>query len=357
MSMTSIVVAAVATFASSAARAQWGVTIGLFAPQEHDLRTVWITGSGASNAETPAVKTLELRPLIIPRPDVFLRVGIQETCVQKYDIDHSYGDANSFEDTYSLEENAYLWTVPIDEVPVVYVDDRQEHRPPCRKKPVTCEAGRSPEISWVWPRYVSITMGESSECGMYGVADWTSGIMSLPAQKWVGLDAFFGKSAERLLARQMKREDLREPESEIERRSMLGSGWKIVREKRRWKAVLGAYPAVAFPPGLKLLPEFSHEGNLDDQTRIRLEYQVPGADDIHYAPDLHAPVATTATNVIAYAVGPDGVREVARVSKKKSETLVMVEWAYGDLVERWDKELHSIASRKFPAPEIRLRKE
>ena len=54
---------------------------------------------------------------------------------------------------------------------------------------------------------------------------------------------------------------------------------------------------------------------------------------------------------------PDGVREVARVGKKKSETLVMVEWAYGDVVERWGRELHSIANRKFSAPEIRLRKQ
>ena len=352
MSVAAIAVAAVAMLPSSAALAQRGVMLGLFAPQGHDLRTVWITGSGASNAETPAVKTLELRPLIVPRPDVFLRVGIQETCWQ-FDNTNTHDD----EDAYGLEKNAYLWAVPIDETPVVNVDNRLEHRPPCRKKPVTCETERSTEIAWVWPQYMSITIRENSDCGAHPSGGWTSGIMSLPAQKWVGVDALFGKPTERLLARGMNREDLRQPDSEIEARSMLCCGWKIVREKRRWKAVWGAYPSVAFPPGLKLLPEFSHEGRLDDQTRIRLEYQVPGADDIHYAPDLRALVATTATNVIAYAVRPDGVREVARVSKKKSETLVMVEWAYGDVVESWDKELNSIASRKFPAPEIRLRKE
>ncbi len=317
------------------------------------LRTVWIPLDPRDG--TSRITPVEISDLLIPRRTGFWRAGLLGTCVENSieDIDgKSIGTGASVAD--------HFWAAPLGARPQVRLTEPDERVGSCTTRSPRCENDNRTIVYWVWPEYVSLDMSERSGCGVH--PDWSPGytVRRLDSlDKPLTVPDILGASAEvpfRSALQSAEREFRAAAANPCEPDPFESDSWYIERKDGRWRTMGWNKASRACAYG------FDFEASLDlskitarpdDTPRWKqIKTRMPQIIDAHFSPA--GPWLLVATDN-QLMILPDAASSKPSVTVRlsKFEKIIMVEWATGRNVSRWDDEVRRVRGAGRPEPVVR----
>jgi len=316
-------------------------------PNAGRLRTVWIR---LFDSQTPP-KSTELPNLLVPRRSGFWRMGLVGACEERKEV---AGDGAVLGTATTVAD--YLWAVPVGRQPEVRLTDPELRLGRCVTRNLYCENNWRTSVYWVWPEYASLEMGTRVECGVH--PDWTPGytIRSLnDLAKPLTVGSVLGGVAENTFRKTFEGVD-KHDEDCGDKAAFQPDSWYMERDDGGWKVIgwsdthrlcgYGVDYSVDVDP-------FAVTGHRDDEARWRsLKRRLPQLVDAHFSPGGQWTLAATTTELIVFE-GTATDRPAIRMAKPSDEHVIMVEWATGNSVARWDAEVLHLRNTEEPAPRLR----
>jgi hypothetical protein len=313
-------------------------------PEIDRLRTLWVPSPSAGNRVTP----VELPDLLVPRRSGFWRVGVSGWCVEQDYFDVDEKPSGSMTELFGSIVAAPQGTNPPD-----------FKRGSCKRSDVHCVTESVATIMWVWPEYISVMDGGESSCGAHSGGSWVRSVKGLSDLQPVSVRTALGPSAETLFRQAF--EKARTEDRDFRAQSPIGDkrewadtcgdqavtfdprSWLIEREDGRWRlqgwTETHRLCGVGFDYAVDTDVSRIAGRRGDDASRWRaLMTRWPELDDVHTSPDRRWTVIAAGEAVMIFA-GASLDREILRVPKARFEQLVMVEWATGSNVRRWNDEV------------------
>jgi hypothetical protein len=318
------------------------------------LRTLWIRIDDA--APSRAARTVDVSDLLVPRQSGFWRVGRLATCSEAPLEPDEPG-------RIAVGISQYLWAVPLGRRPSIRfgpplsasIMPGPERVGPCRSKTVYCDVARTVDIFWVAPDYVSIDFGTRGSCGAHG--GWTPayGVRRLDdVRASLSIGAVLGPEAENALRRAFERA---RAEYEKDMKACDGAKfdpatWWITREGGRWKTTGWSVNERMCNYGFDFSADIDVSrmtGRADDRTRWQtLHAQLSDINDVHVSPGGRWAIARTEQQLLV--LDGDGARPALMLPLTRRDEIVMVEWATGRNVARWDAEVRRVHAMPPMAP-------
>jgi hypothetical protein len=287
------------------------------------LRTLWIPVNPAAGSPREVVA---IPDLLIPRKTGFWRAGLLGTCE-----DFPLG-FDSPPKRFGRSVADYLWAAPVGTRPEVSLHST-EPVGPCGTPPATnCENDGRTIVYWVWPEYVSLNTSERVECGVHPDVGLNHSVRSLDSlDQPVTVRAALGATAEATFKnayQKAEREFRAGLPDQCEITPFESSLWHIERRFGQWKAV-------GLSPSHRLCGYgFDFEADLDFSP-------VTGRkDDPHLSPSGSWVLVETPRLMILPSAKSD--KPVVTVPLANPEDVIMIEWATGRNVARWDAEARRV---------------
>jgi hypothetical protein len=323
-------------------------------PSAGRLRTLWIRGV---DPRQPA-KPVEMLNLLVPRRSGFWRMGLVGACAEEdyRPVDEVLGAATDLFD--------YLWAVPVGQQAQVRADNAQYDRTfragPCKRRDLRCVNMHTTRIFWVWPEFASLSPGGEFSCGAHPDSRFSPTIRGLDRLDLpMNIREALGESAEKLF-----REAFETAYAEYRKAwktapcaddaVFQGQSWYIEREAERWKAVgwsdthrLCGY-GFDYAVDTDLSPVTGRHA--DESLRPAPSHQLVPDADVHRAPNGGWALVATEKELLVF--NGTTTSPILRVPKMPDESLVMVEWATGRHVARWNDEVVRLRRTKEPAPRV-----
>jgi hypothetical protein len=319
------------------------------APRTSTLRTLWIPLG--HTAPIKALDVVEIADLLVPRHAGFWRAGRLTTCGE------GPLDSDNKELTAAWVAE-YLWAAPHDRRPRVQLGTRDFQSPypervgPCRAKRIYCDVDRRVGIYWIAPEYMSLDLGVRGSCGPH--PGWTPefGIRSLDdVHAPLAVGALLGLAAEQafLQAYEQARADyVRALKSQVCADTTFDpTTWWIEREAGSWTMKGWVRHERYCNYGFDFSADLDVSritGRADDRTRWQtLHASRPVLDDAHFLPGGRWVLGLTRTQLFVF--DGDVPRPVLTLPLTNGDSIVMVEWATGRNVARWDAEVRRVRRR------------
>jgi hypothetical protein len=322
-------------------------------PVASTLRTLWIPFGNA--APINARDVVEIRDLLVPRPSGFWRVGRLATCAE--------GPLDPDDRTRTAAAIAqYFWAAPLGRRPEVTLGPPTPLGPypervgPCRAKTIDCDVDRRIGLYWVAPEYVSLDLGVRGSCGAH--PGWTPdyGVRRLDdVTTPLTIGALLGPTAEQAFQRAYELERARYERDMKSRGQDCGDTkfdpalWWIEREAGTWKTTGWArherYCNYGFDFTADLdVSRIVGRPSADDRIKgQRLRARRPDLHDAHFSPAGRWAVGRTDTQLII--VDGDAAQPALTRPITRTDDIVMIEWATGRNVARWDADARRVGGR------------
>jgi len=312
-------------------------------PSVGRLRTLWMRGG----------ESLELTNLLLPRRSGFWRVGLLGECAEeKEDIGDTVRIGTTIAD--------HLWATPVGKQPQVRLsrdDDHMGfHAAPCIERDVYCVNDWTTSVYWIWPDYASLDMGGRGECGVH--PDWDAGytIRSFDdLDKPLRVGDVLGKPAEDSFRKKFETEHKNALPCPAEPAVFEPDSWYIEREAGAWKTTGWSSTHRLCGYGFDYIVDANLSavtGRRDDSSRWRLlTSKVPQLKDVHASPGDQWTLVVTETELMIFE-GAQFDRPLLTAPKASHENVVMVEWAVGSNVARWDAQVVSLRATTEPSARI-----
>ena len=319
-------------------------------PRTNTLRTLWIPLVDATPIDARDV--VEIRDLLVPRPSGFWRLGRLATCAEgPLDPDNRHITAATIAQ--------YLWAVPLGRRPEVAlgpsdpIGAHPERVGPCRAKTIDCVGDRRVAIYWVAPDFVSLDLGERGSCGAH--PSWTPeyGVRRLDdVHSVVTVGAILGPAAEQAFRRAYELErasydrDMKAQGKDCGDAKFDPAMWWIEREAGSWKmkgwSQHERYCNYGFDFTVDLdVSRIVGSRPADDRMRWQaLHARRPDLDDAHFAPGGRWAVGRTETQLMVF--DGDAARPALTLPITRKDDIVMMEWATGRSVARWNAEARRV---------------
>ena len=350
----------VSALCAPSALAQSGVLIGVSTPTGYE--TLWLV----RDASRPLHATIP--ELLVPRADGWWRLGTTPIC--------STGGPES-------ESMDVLWRARADSTPVIseichelprgelplpiYVEDSAA-ADSARKELVRCSWSRI-EIKFVSPEYLAVgeRSGQTEECEPRGGRWYQSYYVSrfsgdsslaLAELSWVRIDSI-GRLALASDARELAKDEVCanivegfDPTELLE----IGAAWYPSRVAGRWMPVLVEQLGTGecqLQPVVDVALNATFTGH--DVVRpawSALAKQVKGISDAFASPAGDLVIARAADSLVVYLGGRDRVGRRIGAFPFGHREIVMLQWATGHNVARWDREIGAMVKRGLPSPKV-----
>ena len=363
MTLRTRLLAIVAVGAASAARvhAQAGVLVGVSRPGGYE--TLWIVRDPARalHATIPA--------LLVPRPDGWWRVGTVPIC--------STGGVDG-------QAMDVLWRVKADSTPVISeichevaasdlpfaasAPDDSAAADSLRKATVRCSWSHI-AIKFVSPEYMAVgeTSGQTEECEPRGGRWYQSYYVSrFNGDSSLALSTFvttpvdsIGRVAFARTATELAKDEMCTEIVEGFNASELleiGSTWYPARARGRWRPVLmeelGTGDCQLLPTvDVGLSPSLTGHDTLNPPWPV-LAKQVKGLVDAFTAPRGELIIAQGKDSLFVYLGDGEKVGRRIAVIPFGERQIVMLQWATGRNVARWNQEIATMMRRGLPGPRV-----
>lgn len=305
------------------------------APQPSALRTMWVHGTTGAKPGAP----LELRELVVPRRSGFWKLGLVADCVEE-----NYVDADGAARGSMTTLNASLWADRIDKLPAL-----KPKR--CSRQDVTCSVVFETWIRWVWPEYVSVNDGGESGCGAHPGGTIAHRVRGLSDFKDLNIRDVLGLAVEQSFRRAFeaaREEDAKDRTLDEVKGCHEGvtfdpGAWNIEREAGKWR-IKGwtdtqRWCGVGF--------DYFVDADLSRITGKRpdeaarwpaLKARWPEIADVHTSPGGQWTIIASGGELLIF-IGASLDGEPLRIKKGHFEEVVMVEWATGSNVARWNDQI------------------
>lgn len=355
-----VIAGALVALSAASAFGQSGVLIGVAKPDGYE--TLWIV----RDASRPVRATLP--DLLVPRADGWWRLGTAPICPTGGPDDQAM---------------SVLWRVRADSAPVIaeichelprgelplpiYADDSAA-RDSLSRELVRCSWSRI-DIKFVSPDYLAIgeRSGQTEECEPRGGRWYQSyyvsrfnGDSSLALPQFVAtrIDSI-GRSALAQEAKELAKDEMCtnivegfNPDELIE----LGTQWYPSRGRGRWRPVLVEQLGTG---DCQLLPvvDVLLASTLTGHDSLRaswatLEKQAKGLDDAFASPRGDLVIARVGDSLLVYSGAGDRLgRRIGAIPFDQRE-IVMIQWATGRNVARWNDEIAAMTRRGLPGPQV-----
>jgi hypothetical protein len=315
-----------------------GVLIGLFhqidseRPQVPTLRTVWVQGAAPG---TPVVSN-ELPDLLVPRRAGFWKLGLAGDCDEddEFDVD---GKVNGS----SAHLQTSLWAGPLDALPAVKQN-------PCARNDTRCSGQFGPWIRWVWPEYISANEHSESGCGAHPGGSIAYRVQEFGARQPVSIGAVLGNATESAYRRAYAAalaEDVKEWGDQCgnARDAFDSRAWLIARESGAWRVT--GFSATHRLCGVgfdySIVADVSRVTGRRENDAARwpaLKARWPEIADVHTSTGGQWTIIAAGGELLIFSgASLDG--EPLRIPKGRFEEVVMVEWATGNNVARWNDQV------------------
>lgn len=302
-------------------------------PQIDQLRTVWIHGTPLAPIEVPN--------LLVPRRSGFWRVGVHGGCSEQ-----EYRDRNDTPSGSETELSAMIVAAPVGGPATAFGGK------PCTRADVHCLTESVATIVWVWPEHISVMDGGESSCGAHPGGSWVRSVHALGDAKRLSVRDVLGASAEaqyRQAFEKARQEDrafqVQGPDDGCGRIAVTFDprAWWIEREQGRWRikgwTETHRLCGVGFEYAVDADMSRIAGRRADEASRwAELEARWPELQDVHTSPGAQWTVIATGEELLVF-IGAGLDKEVMRVPTAEYEELVMVEWATGSNVARWNAEV------------------
>jgi len=297
------------------------------------LRTIWIS------AGAEPVVPIEVPDLLLPRRTGFWRLGLLGSCAEE---PHKTAD-----DQIDGVETVFgddLWAAPLGMKPEVRIESANwlgvpVRVGPCQSPEVYCSVDQRIWIQWIWPEYVSLNRGTDSGCGAHpdGSLGYTvERIDRLGGELTIG--EVLGRAVERRFERALTAA-VKASDECWEQARFQPASWRIFRVPGGWKPEgwSDTHRLCGYGVDFTVNVDLSRiTGRKPDQARwLALKHRMPQLTDAHFSPDGRWIVATTDSELLFLdSAAPD--RAAARIPLSVSDSVVMVEWATGANIARWN---------------------
>jgi hypothetical protein len=200
----------------------------------------------------------------------------------------------------------------------------------------------------VWPEYVSLDMSERTECGVH--PDWVPAytVRSLGAlEKGLTVPDALGATAEAPFrnAHEIGLRAFRSSANQCEPDPFQLDSWYIERKDGRWRTVgwNTAHRLCGSGFDFEAALDLSKiTGRQDDASRwTQLKSRRPDIVDAHFSPSGPWVLLATPTQLMILP-NAESNKPVVSVPLSRFENLIMVEWATGRNVARWEDEVHRV---------------
>ena len=319
-------------------------------PSVGRLRTLWISGLTTSK---PA-EAVELAHLLVPRKNGFWRMGLLGECAEEKESDFEDKLLGMGITVADHPGSAPVGTAP--RVPLTKPDYWSKlHPAPCVSRNVYCVNDWTTNVYWVWPDFASLEMGSRAGCGVH--PDWEPGytVRSLSdLSKPLAVADVLAKPAEDSFKRAFQRTEKQEPEC-AERATFEPDSWYVERHEGGWKAIGWSTTHRLCGYGFDYTVDVDlaqMAGTRDDRSRWQLlRKQLPQLTDVHVSPGDRWTLVVTETELMIVE-GSAVNRPLLKMARSSDEDVVIVEWATGRNVARWDAEVARVRGMKDPAPRV-----
>lgn len=346
--------------AASNAAAQSGVLIGVATPDDYE--TLWIV----RDVSRPVHATLH--DLLVPRPDGWWRVGTLPICPTEGP------EGQAMEVLWRVRADSapliaeICHEVPASELPHAASVESEAAADSLEKEMVRCSWSRT-EIKFVSPEYVAVgdRSGQTEECEPRG-GRWYqtyyvsrfNGDSSLALTEAAGprVDSAGRVAHLRALAERRRGEGCTHAVASFDstRVREVGGEWYPARASGRWVPVLFTQIGTS-DCRLDTVVDMSLASSLTGVDSLRprwsvLARQVDGLRDALSSPSGDLVVARVSDSLVVYL--SDGNRLGRRIGALPfpNREIVMIQWATGRSVARWDAEIAAMMRRGLPAPQI-----
>lgn len=120
-------------------------------------------------------------------------MGLQSTCSEKTADDP---DEKILGAEVTIAD--HLWTARASQRPDAQVTARDERPAECHARTVRCEIDQRTQILWVWPEYLSLNVGRSSDCGAHPDGELKYTIRRVGTTQPLTISDVFGAAAQDL---------------------------------------------------------------------------------------------------------------------------------------------------------------
>lgn len=303
------------------------------APDPATLRTLWLESSGETSTTVPH--------LLVPRSTGFWRIELVSFCEEEPDFDPDdkpRGDA--------LEVTEQLWAYPIEARPVIPQGQR------CQSKNVHCIDDHQKALFWVWPNFVSMEdFIELPGCGfsMLSTVDHTMRrVESL--DKPIAISEALGPTAQQRM--QAAFDAAREADASVhgtecaQEATFQPTSWRVIHETGDWhlegwgNTHRNCDFGFDYTVATDLRPVTGRTGSPPAAWR-----RVPGATDALASPDGRWALVITPTELLLTPSAMPG-SPVSRAALSEDDSVVMVEWAVGNHINRWRRQVQTQSGRR-----------
>src|SRR5688500_8406250 len=355
-----IIVSALATVSGGNAAAQAGVLVGVAKPGGYE--TLWIV----RDVSRPLHATIP--DLLVPRADGWWRLGTAPICP-------TGGPDDEFMEV--------LWRARADSTPVIaeichelprgelplplYAEDSAA-RDSLAKELVRCSWSKI-DIKFVAPEYLALgeRSGQTEECEPRGGRWYQSyyvsrfngdSSFSLSRVSATPIDSA-GRSALARAANDLARAEMCErvvAGFNVEELVEVGTAWYPVRARGRWAATLmeelGTGDCQLLPiVDVALATTFTGHDVLRPSWNA-LARQVKGLVDAFASPRGDLVIVRAADSLFVHVAEAEKLgRRIGALPFKERE-IVMIQWATGKNVARWNQEIAAMTRRGLPAPQV-----
>jgi hypothetical protein len=314
------------------------------------LRTLWIQMGGAK--PPTAAMVVEVADLLVPRGTGFWRLGRTATCAE--------GEADE-PGQVAVAISQYLWAAPVGQRPRIRIARAQsdffspERVGPCRATKVSCDVRHIVSLHWVSPDYVSIQPSADGTCGLSRIVSLEDTTRRLDnVNRPVTPTEALGPAADAALRKAFAaaRVEYEKDHKDCDPSRYDPEAWRIAREDGHWTVSGWSENHRLCSYGFDFSADIDVSritGRTDDHARwLTLRRTRPDVIDAHVAPGGRWTIAQTERQLLVL----DGTQPALVLPIESRDSIVMVEWATGRNVARWDAAVRRLKVVPPPKPVV-----